>query len=316
MLREAIFRHVQVIDPDHKKTVEQFSVFSSSKILIACSGGADSLGLALIAYAMNLDITVAYIEHELSIETQACSLLVKQLADDLDADFVTRNLSMSQVTSNIEETARELRYGALEDLATQMQCDVIFTAHHLDDLAETLVINMIRGAGSGAASLVRQRGRIVRPLLHWRKKMLEELVDACGYDYFSDPGNEKNKFVRNRVRHEVFPLLNDVSQRDVVPLIARMARTMKDDQDFLSAYAASLWPGDSPDTRLLSQLDPVLQRHALRQWVSGLAPSSDELDRILEVVHHKVPRTQISGNRTIWRRGAQLYQDVTLTPDK
>ncbi len=204
-----------------------------------------------------------------------------------------------------------MRYAALEKIASSTKAEIIVTAHHADDVAETFLINLLRGAGSGAASLAEVRGGIYRPLLHWRKSDLEEFVVASGFEFFTDPSNTDPKFVRNRVRNELVPLMNDIAQRDVVPLIVRTAEITRDDQRYLDDVAQAAWSDKNPDTKKLSQLPLVVQRHAIRAWLDGMPPSLEEMQRILQVVHHEIARTQISDHRTIWRRGARLYQDVT-----
>ncbi len=314
MLKEVISKHWEKFDPNIEKTKELLSIVGKERVVVACSGGADSIALSLIAYCNSLNFSIAYIEHEISTYTSECAVMVKQLAEDLDAEFNSINLKMSQrslADGNIEANARELRYQALSEIRIQTQSKFILTAHHKDDVVETFLINLLRGSGSGTASLSQQRDSIFRPLLHWRKKELEDFVTSCGYDFFDDPGNTDPRFVRNRIRHEVIPLLNEIADRDIVPLVSRTAELLSQDNSFLNEYASSLWPNGDPDTRELAKLDLVLQRHALRTWIKGYPPTYDEIERILDVVNHKVRSTQLSGNRTIWRSGAKLFQDET-----
>jgi tRNA(Ile)-lysidine synthase len=294
---------------------DDFNQLCTGRILIACSGGADSVALAVIASDHKADCVLAYVEHSINPETFDCERIVKNAADVLGFEFALQRLDPTQWedTSNLEERARELRYQALENLRKEHNCDVIATAHHADDVVETFLINLVRGGGSGAASLSPRRGNIVRPLLSWRKDQLVQIVKDAGLEYFSDPANDDSRFVRNRIRHEVIPLLDDIAGRDVTELIARTAKSLREDEEFLRRLAKSMWPKDKPTTNDLAQLDPVLQVHALRAWISGMPPSREEMDRILGVVHKERTATQISGHRTIRRSGGVLHQDKTST---
>lgn len=304
------------LNPD--QTAQNFAAISSP-VLIACSGGGDSIALALIAYAKNSDFALAYVDHGLSDAMSDCEQHVKNLAYRLKVDFLIDHLGMAQRgldVSNIESQARRLRYESLEKLRAQYGAIDIATAHHSDDVAETLLINLVRGSGSGGASLSSRRGNLVRPLLGWRKDSLRDLVFACGLEPFEDPSNGDSRFVRNRMRNEVLPLLNDVAGRDVTGLLARSSRSLAADNIYLTTYASQQWPGEHASTKDLVALDDVIQVHALRAWITGYPPSHEEMGRILDVAHHRIARTQISGHRTIWRTGSVMYQDVTPSFDQ
>lgn len=305
---------VDEVDTNSQLTQDNFEKLADQKVLVACSGGPDSVSLAVLCRIFGVDFGLAYIEHGLNEATQICEKLVSSLAKYCDVPFHTKSLKLGtdkNLESNLEAIARKYRYEALEEIRISEGYDVILTAHHQDDVAETFLINLVRGSGSGISSLAEERANIFRPLLHWRKNQLSSMAMAIGLETFDDEMNLDSRFVRNRVRHEVLPLLNEVADRDVVPLIARTARHAQIDNRYLEELASKLWPNGQARTRDLMALDPVMRTHALRAWIKGYPPSEAELDRILEVVSHARKSVQISGHRTIWRTGAVLYQDVT-----
>ena len=272
------------IDKNEVQTKNNFKKIDSKKVLVACSGGADSVALAILCRTFDIDFGVAYIDHGINVETQNSEIVVKELATICDVPFFTSYLDLADnnmVNSNVEA------------------------------VAETYLINLIRGSGSGAASLVESRNYLFRPVLNWRKSELIDLVKNCGLTHHEDKMNLDSRFVRNRIRNEAIGLLSDIAGRDVTPLIARAAANIARDTDYLQRLAASKWPTGQASTNDLMALEPVLQVHAIRECIQGYPPSTDEMDRILSVARHEILSTQISGNRTIRRSGAVLYQDVT-----
>lgn len=312
--RELTSQIVSLVDTDEDQTQANFLQLANKKSLIACSGGGDSIGLALVAASQNIDFALMYVEHNINPSTRVCETIVGDLATKLGVEVFVENVDLDSENNkgNLESRARDMRYAALEKVREENAYDFVLTAHHLDDYVETFFINLIRGAGSSIASLSAARQNLVRPLLHWRKSQLENLVNKSEIEFFSDPSNALDCFVRNRIRNEVMPLLDDISKRDVAPLIAKAGNHISRDQKFISKLGEESWPivGDT-DTRALRALDISLQNHAIRAWIDGDRPSAKEMANILDVVNHEIPRTQISGNRTIWRKDAKLYQSET-----
>lgn len=319
--RELTSQIVSLVDTDENLTQVSFLQLLNKKSLIACSGGGDSIALALIAASEDIDFALCYVEHNIDESTRVCEEIVIDLGEKLGVDVFVEHidLDVENKKGNLESRARDLRYAALEKVRAENDFDFVLTAHHLDDYVETFFINLMRGAGSSVAALSAARQNLIRPLLHWRKSQLEELVKKSEIEFFSDPSNALDCFVRNRVRNEVMPLLDDISKRDVAPLIAKAGNHISRDQKFVSKLGEESWPLDgNTSTRALQALDISLQNHAIRAWVQGDRPSAKEMANILDVVNHEIPRVQISGNRTIWRKDAKLYQSKTsqLLEDK
>lgn len=312
--RELTSQIVSLVDNDEELTHANFIPLTSKKCLIACSGGADSIALALISASENIDFALAYVEHNIDPVTRACEDIVRDLAKKLEVDFFVKHidLDLKKSKGNLESRARDARYQALEELRSENNFELVLTAHHLDDYVETFFINLMRGSGSAVASLSAARQSLVRPILNWRKEQLEEIVEKSELEYFKDPSNALDCFVRNRVRHELIPLMDEISKRDVAPLIAKAGQHISRDQKFMAELGEQSWPVDGDtSTRMLQKLDSSLQNHAIRAWIKGDRPSAKEMANILDVVNHEIPKTQISGNRTIWRKDAKLYQSET-----
>src|SRR5262249_23161543 len=138
----------------------------------------------------------------------------------------------------------------------------VLTGHTADDQAETVVLNLLRGAGLDG--LRGMRADETKPLLQLRRRETHELCDALGLVPVVDPTNDDRAFRRNGVRHAVVPLLDQVAARDVVDVIARQAELLADDAELLDDLAAVIDPTDASE---LVRAPAALARRAVRAWL-------------------------------------------------
>jgi hypoxanthine phosphoribosyltransferase len=211
------------------------------------------------------------------------------------------------VRSAVEEArARAARFGALPaDVAT---------GHTMDDQAETILLNLLRGSGSDGLAGMEPGCR--HPLLDLRRSETHAVCAAVGLSPVTDPSNDDPSFRRNRVRHELLPLCAEVAGRDPVPLLARQSRVLRDEVSLLNALAVDAAP-DPQDGRSLSKLPVALGRRAVRQWLQASAaevspdgeaypPSLAEVERVLDVAAGRAIGTELSGGRRVRRHGGRL----------
>jgi tRNA(Ile)-lysidine synthase len=185
-----------------------------SRVLLACSGGADSLGmLALFLSALprpHVALGLAHVHHNLrGREADRDEAAVHQLASALGLPFYSLRLSGGPARGQSrEEWARERRYAALEELRADEGWDWVATAHSLDDQAETLLIRMHRGCGlDGLAGILPVSSRVVRPVLELSRAELREAAEACGFRPLQDSSNLSRRYLRNRLRLDALPAL-------------------------------------------------------------------------------------------------------------
>ncbi|WP_298301396.1 tRNA lysidine(34) synthetase TilS [uncultured Erythrobacter sp.] len=174
------------------------------------SGGPDSLALLLLgASAMPGQVAVMSIDHGLRAEAAGEVALVESICDVLDIPFTSASVRLA--SGNVQAKAREARYAALGDWATQRGLGAVATAHHLDDAAETLLMRLARGSGLPGLAGVREWTHVlgfealplIRPLLGFRKAELEQVVETCGLTPVQDPSNGNPAFDRVRVRQHL-----------------------------------------------------------------------------------------------------------------
>ena len=208
---------------------------SSDRVTCAVSGGADSLALLALAAASGRQVTAFHVDHGLRPGSHREAELVRDAAALVGAQFDARTVNVAP-GPNVEARARAARYAALPD-------DVL-TGHTADDQAETVLVNLLRGAGIDGLSGMREfggpSGSVGHPLLALRRHDTEAVCAVLGWTPFHDPSNDDESLLRNRIRHSVLPLLHEVAGRDLAPILARQAALLADDADFLllNAYAA------------------------------------------------------------------------------
>ncbi len=197
----------------------------------AVSGGPDSLALLLLAVEAGCLVTAYHVDHGLRPGSAAEAEVVAKLAADLGAGFEARSVAVAQ-GPNLEARARAARFGVLPA--------GVATGHTMDDQAETVLLNVLRGAA--ADGLAGMAPGLRHPLLALRRAETHALCRVAGLEPVRDPSNEDAAFTRNRVRHELLPLCADVAGRDPVPLLARQAALLRDDVALLEALAAAPCP--------------------------------------------------------------------------
>lgn len=271
---------------------------------LAVSGGPDSLGLLLLALEAELVVTVHHVDHHARAASGADAEHVHAICQQLEVVFVRHDVVVEPGT-NFESRARSARRAALPA--------GVLTGHTMDDLAETVLLNMLRGAGlDGLSPMVHDP---TKPLRDLRRSDLHAFVGATPFIALHDETNDSPDFRRNRVRHELIGQLNDVAGRDVVPILARQAALMHDERTWLDElavddHAVSL--GDA-DCRVLR----TWPRARLRRWLrvqlrvadhgdGSHPPSADEIERAIAVVEGEVVATELSGGRRLSRHDQRL----------
>ncbi|WP_034040124.1 tRNA lysidine(34) synthetase TilS [Wocania ichthyoenteri] len=195
----------------------KFSFLKESKLLVAISGGIDSVVLTHLCHQLDLNIALAHCNFNLrGKESDADEEFVLQLAENLDLEvfienFDTENFAKDNKLS-IQMAARELRYSWFEELSEQLGFDYILTAHHADDNLETFLINLSRGTGlEGLTGIPAVNNKLARPLLPFSREVIEIYAKAKKLKWREDSSNASTKYLRNKLRHDVIPILKEVN---------------------------------------------------------------------------------------------------------
>lgn len=230
--------------------------------LLALSGGADSVALLLGLIALNQPLEAVHCNFHLRAEeSDADEVFVRKLCRQLGVklhckDFDTKTFARQQKVS-LEMAARELRYDYFEELRRERGAETIAVAHHRDDNVETFLLNLMRGSGVRGLCGMRQRnGYIVRPMLNIPRTCLMDFLKARNQDYCIDSTNQDTAFRRNKVRHELLPLLRQFTPNVEHVLEATMQR-MQEAEARLEALEKQEWQEQLLLQQLKTSVSPV-----------------------------------------------------------
>ena len=263
-------------------------------VIVGVSGGPDSMALLHILSFLHSHVpctpVAVYVDHGLRPhETPAEIELVRSVAATLDLaceviPVATRSLAESEKLS-LEHAARELRYQALRGCASQYGAGRIAVAHTADDQAEELLLRLLRGSGrKGLAGMQLQENEVIRPLLQTSKRQILAYLHEHDISYCLDSSNEDQRFLRNRIRHTLLPLLENEFDPGIRKALLKTASNLREDEDYLEAETKRVWPQvfDKENTEhgnpvyvlvraVFNMLHPCLQRRLVERllWQLG-----------------------------------------------
>ena len=268
---------------------------AGTPVTCAVSGGADSLALLALAAEAGCVVTAVHVDHGLRAGSATEAEVVAAAAGRWGAAFhaVTATVAPGP---NLEARARRARYDALPADA--------LTGHTADDQAETVLLNLLRGAGlDGLAGFAAER----RPLRRLRRSDTQSLCAALDLRPVHDPSNDDRRFRRNRVRHELLPLLDAIAERDVAAVLARQAGVLRADAELLDELALAVDPADA---KALAAAPTALARRAVRRWLrtghERHPPDAATVDRVLAVARGDAVGCDVGGGRAVRRSHQQM----------
>ena len=196
---------------------EKFSFLKGKKLLLATSGGLDSIVMADLFQKMNFDIAIAHCNFQLrGLESFGDQNFIQEYAERnkipvFITQFDTENFAKDYKLS-IQIAARTLRYDWFYELLETKNYDYLLTAHHLDDNVETFLINLTRGTGlDGLTGIPEQNEKIIRPLLIFSRDEIEDYAKENNIQWREDSSNASDKYLRNKIRHHIVPVLKELN---------------------------------------------------------------------------------------------------------
>jgi tRNA(Ile)-lysidine synthase len=296
------------------------------RVLVAVSGGPDSVGLLAVLGHLRrrcaLTLVAAHVNHGLrGAQARRDEECAARAATRLGVPFVRADLGGElRPGPNLEERAREARYRALHRLATASGCTKIATGHTRDDQAETILLRLLRGAGTGGLAGIQPRrdDGVVRPLLDCRRADVEAAVRGLGLEFRRDRMNDDPRFLRTQVRRRVLPLLAELNP-NIVDTLARTAAIESASRQIVAAFvertlrAVTRAGTQDLDVRLLLAVPAAWRGHVLRRWLAGAGAGVRGIGaRHVAAVERLVEPgaagrvVELPGGRRVRRRGGRL----------
>jgi tRNA(Ile)-lysidine synthase len=311
----------------NSKVVPEFP--PSHRYLIGVSGGRDSVALLHLLVDLGYKrLIVCHFNHQLrGRSSDADARFVEKLAADFDFELDSADVRVlaKKKKMSIETAAREARYSFFAKVAKRRRCRTIFLAHHADDLVETFLINLLRGAGlTGLAAMREVSTRhigavdltIVRPLLALWRSEIDAYVRAHRLKFREDASNKNLSPLRNRIRHRVVPYLEKTLGRNIRQNIWRTATIAADEENWIdNQVRVSPNRDDHLSVKELRTLPFALQRRTILKWLRAQNISEigfDAIERVrslLDPTAH-VAKVNLAKDRHVRRRAGKLFIDL------
>ncbi|WP_025724949.1 tRNA lysidine(34) synthetase TilS [Acholeplasma granularum] len=254
---------------------------TSNTYVLAVSGGLDSMVLFDLFLKYKHKIVVVHFNHQKRSESVYDNELIEKLCKNHNVPYHYIKLNIKK--GNFQDSARQLRYQFLEDIATLYRTPYIVTAHHLDDLAETIIMKLIRGSNLLGYSGMQKLTKIdefvyLKPLLDYSKNDLETYKNTFNISFLEDSSNLEDDYLRNRIRHHIIPILKE--ENNILSHFKNFSNQAYLASDFIRSESLKFLP-----TNLNFSLQKFLELHLSIQY--------DVISLILEKVDAKRSNTKI-----------------------
>lgn len=227
-----------------RETWDAAGVHTGDQILVACSGGADSLALALAAKfegdRIGVVVGAVIIDHQIQAATKTVAETTAKLlgANGLNPVVVRAINVDAAADGGLESAARTARYAELEVAAEAFEAKYVMLGHTLDDQAETVLLGLTRGSGpKSIAGMQRKNGLWLRPLLGIRRAATEAFCRDSGVEFWNDPHNSDEKFTRVKLRNKILPMLEAELGPGIAESLARTGEILNQDREYLDGRA-------------------------------------------------------------------------------
>ena len=259
-------------------------------VLAAVSGGMDSIALAYILISLRqelkFNLAIANFNHQLRPEAEEEARFVADFAKENQITYFLGGADIASLANkgNLQEIARQQRYAYLRKVASKLQADSIAVAHHSNDQAETVLMHILRGSGlSGIAAMSPGKNDLIRPLLFASRADIAEFVALHNLPYREDASNASTKYLRNKIRHQLMPTLEEYNPniQDTLTSTADICRAEDELLDDLAENSlAELWLNETSalEKQGFDQLPRALQRRVVRKAYTMIMGEKKELN--------------------------------------
>lgn len=276
-----------------KNTIEKYNLIESNdKVVVAVSGGPDSISLLHILYELEYNICVAHINHGLRENAIIDQEYVEKFCEERNIPCFVKKINLKEMQNGmtLEEAGRKIRYDFFYEIMQKENCTKIATAHNSNDNAETVIMNIIRGSGiSGLKGIEPIRGKIIRPLIEITRKDIESYCILNELNPRHDESNDEDIYTRNKVRLKLIPYIEENINSNVIKNINRLSNIVSEEEQFINkevdkAYAYCFIAFE--DNKLIcnlkkfNNLDIVIRKRLIIKFIINLLGNAKDIEKV------------------------------------
>ncbi len=311
--------------------IKKLKIAKEEKVIVACSGGPDSMFLLHLLHELHFNCVCAHVNHKIRKESDEEYLFLKDYCKENNIIFEGIELT-DYVTGNFEHYARNFRYTFFKKLMEKYNANYLFTAHHGDDLVETILMRLTRGSslkGYAGFSRISKRDnyKIIRPLVYITKEMIDNYNKENNIPYRMDYTNDLDDYTRNRFRHKVLPFLKE--EDALVHLrFLRFSEELKETVDYIDSLVKSkkldMYLSNSLDLSKFSKEDIYIQKKIINSILEELYPDnlylvdSHHIEELMKIINSKKPNIEmmLPNNIRVLKAYEKIYFGADLHKSK
>ncbi|MBO5141664.1 MAG: tRNA lysidine(34) synthetase TilS [Clostridia bacterium] len=282
-----------------KQTIEKYNLINEEdKILVAVSGGPDSISLLNVLHDLGYNLCVAHVNHGLRENAKKDEEFVKNFCEERNIPCFIKKINLKELMESdialkgmsTEEAGRKARYDFFNEVLRKQNCNKIATAHNSNDNVETVIMNMVRGSGlSGLKGIDASRDNIIRPLIETSRKEIEEYCKENNLNPRHDESNDETVYTRNKVRLELIPYIEKNINSNVVNNITRMSKIISEEERFIldlveQSYNEIVLKESETEIicslKLFNNLDVVLKRRLILKMIIKVLGNAKDIEKV------------------------------------
>lgn len=276
-----------------KETIEKYNLIDKDdKIVVAVSGGPDSISLLDILYKLNYNICVAHVNHGLRENAVIDQKFVEDFCNKRNIPCFVKQIKLKELKDKmtLEEAGRKERYDFFYEVMKSQKCNKIATAHNSNDNAETVIMNIIRGSGvSGLKGIEPIRDNVIRPLIEITRKEIEAYCKENKLNPRHDESNDEDIYTRNKVRLKVIPYIEENINSNVVNNINRLSSIVLEEEKYIEkeaekAYNECLIASEENrnvyNLKKFNSLDIVIKKRLIKKFIINLLGNAKDIEKI------------------------------------
>ena len=309
------------------KTIEQFNLIESGdRIVIGVSGGPDSMCLLNILkdimedknINLSFNICVAHINHKIRKEADEETRYVKEYCEKNNIPIYIKEAEVIKIAEKekigLEEAGRNVRYNFFEEVLKKTNSNKIAIAHNLNDRAETVLMNLIRGSGPlGLKGIEAKRNKYIRPLIQINRKQIEEYCEKEKLDPKFDKSNKDNTYTRNKIRNQLIPYLQREFNPNIIEAITKLSEIIEDEQNYLEKIVNNIYTNllvEECEREIILNLkefnkqDVVIKRKLILYTINKLLKTTKNIEKIhiediIKLCNNNIGNKYLTPNKNI-----------------